>query len=1103
MNNYVIYHCHTPLSNIIANMDCVTPQNLYIQRAKELGMTALGFSEHGSVFDWVHKKDDIEAAGMKYIHAIEVYLTERILPEDKTYIDENGDERIDPSKIRDNYHCVLIAKNYDGVKEINKLSSHAFRRKDDGHFYYDPRITFDELFATSDNVIVTTACIAGALGIKATPSAKEKMLGFLSENRHRCFIEVQHHVAQKQADYNRFLLAISKEINVPLIAGTDTHSLNEDYAKARLIVEHGAGNGGYPDEDEFNLTMLSYDELVDEYRRQGALPEEEFLRAIDNTNVMAAMVEEFTLDKSYKYPKIYENGEEVLWQKIVDGYRTHPYAKDRYTEDEIMPRLREEYCVMCETGASDYMLLQMHIREWERKNGILYGPGRGSVGGSEVAYVTQITNCDAIKYNLPFSRFMSKERVSLADIDTDYDDESKARLTKYLCEDHLEIDGIRAAQICTFGTMKTRKAIEYVGKGLGYSLEDIDEMKKQLVDDEVPDSLRLKHKELFHYVDLVNGCVINLGIHASGVLISDRDIEAELGTATMSSTDYYVTQVPMKSLDALNYVKLDLLGLQNLKLFALAAKYSGLPRPTPDNPEFGQMDDMAVYNDLTEDTTMIFQLESDMAQAFVNRLFSKQTLGKIVRRLGDKANLFNLLVITNAALRPSGTSYRNDIAEGEFVDYELPQFTEFLDPTFGRLVFQESITGWLQLFCGYTGGEADVVRRIVAKKKPEQLEKTMPEIRRRFIETMGEKYGVAKEKAEEIIEPFLVTIDDASSYAFNQGHSTMYSAMSYMSAWYRHYHLLEWATAGLNTFDGDIEKTANITTYAQRHGVKILPIKFRESRNGYSFDRNTNAIYKGLQSVKSIGKNTGDSLYKLRDGVYPTFTDLLIAIKENCRGEVNSEHIEILIKLGFFEEFGEINALLHTANAFKTIYQNDVKQYKNFKVDTAKKKGIPAVLLDKFAERKTEKTYMGVDTFALLRQLESNYKNVVPARSIRDMIKDQMDFLGYISVVDKAKYKNVVYVLSAVTVYSPRLSVYCLANGKILDIKIRKDRYKKSPLKVDDFAMMLKYEMRPAAKFVDGKWVKDYTRKELWVENYRILGNEELEGLADGDSAYL
>lgn len=279
---------------------------------------------------------------------------------------------------------------------------------------------------------------------------------------------------------------------------------------------------------------------------------------------------------------------------------------------------------MCETGASDYMLLQMRIREWERANGILYGPGRGSVGGSEVAYVTQITGCDAIKYDLPFSRFMSKERVSLADIDTDYDDESKARLTHELCVNHLGIPNIRAAQICTFGTMQTKKAIEYVGKGLGYTLEEIDKIKKELVDDAPTDALRQKHRELFKYVDLVNGCVINLGVHASGILISDRNIEEEIGLATMSSTDYYVTQVPMKSLDANNYVKLDLLGLNNLKLLSLAAEYSGLPKPTPDNPEFGEMDDMAVYNDLVEDTTMVFQLESDMAQAFVRRLFQNK-----------------------------------------------------------------------------------------------------------------------------------------------------------------------------------------------------------------------------------------------------------------------------------------------------------------------------------------------------------------------------------------------------------------------------------------------------------------------------------------------
>lgn len=1076
MNNYFIYHLHSPYSNPIAGMDCLTPIHLYIEQAQKWGMKALAFSEHGNVYNWIAKKDAVEAAGLKYVHAIEAYLT----------------ESIDGEKVRDNYHCVLIAKNWDGVKEINLLSSRAFNRAD-GHFYYDPRITFDELFGTSDNIIITTACIAGALGAKATPEAREKMLSFLIANKHRCYLEVQHHNCQKQKDYNKTLLALHREFGIPLIAGTDTHSLNAEYAQARLIAEHGAGKS-YPDEEEFDLTMLSYERLVESYKIQGVLSEAEYLEAIENTNVVADMVEPFALDRSYKYPHIYDDGEAVLWQKIVDGYKSHPYASKRYSWEEIGSRLKEEYEVMKDTGSVDFMLLQMWIREWEQKSNVSHGFGRGSVGGSEVAYVTGITDIDSIKFELPFSRFMSRERVNLADIDTDYDDESKAKVTKFLCADHLNLPQMRAAQIITFGSMATKKAIEYMGKGLGYTLDEIDDIKAGLFDDEIQPELRQKHQELFKWVDLVNGVIVNTGIHASGILISDRNIEEEVGLASASSTDYMTTQCYMKSLDAYNWVKFDILGLQSLKHINLAGEYIGIGHPTPDMPQFGDMNDFDVYADLREDSTMVFQFESDMAYAFIRRLYSKETLSEIIKRLGD-IDLFGLLAISNAALRPAGTSYRMDIAEGKFIDYELPQFTEFLDPTFGRLIFQESITGWLQKFCGYTAGEGDVVRRAIAKKKPEQLAKIIPEIESRFTDTMSEKYGVPKAKSNEIIKPFIQTIQDASSYAFNKAHSVGYSSLSYISAWERHYYPLEWCTAGLNAFDGDIEKTAKITTYAKKHGIKMLPIKFRESRNGYSYIKEQNAIVKGLNSIKSIGKNTGEALYQLKDGVYDTFFDLLVDIKGKCRGSVNSEHIEILTKLDFFSEFGEINALLHVADMFKTIYgTGDVKQTKNIKLATAEKKGIPKVLLEKFAEKKTDKTFMGVDVFAVMRQMESNFKRVVPKRLLKDVIEDQSNYLGYINVVDKERFGGLVYVLSAVTTYSPRLSVYCLANGNIMDVKINKKLYAAQKVGKGEFMIIERWKRKPAMKLNQetGKWIADNSKLEMWITKYIAIHGENL-----------
>ena len=272
-------------------------------------MTALAFSEHGSVFEWWHKKCDIEAAGMKYIHAVEVYVTETL-----------------EEKIRDNLHCVLIAKNKDGVLEINRLVSNSFNR-DDNHFYYTPRISYGELINTSDNVIVTSACIGGILA-KANDELQQKFLHFFLNNRDRCFLEIGHHPDQLQVDHNRKLYKYSQQYGLKLIAGTDTHCLNKRHEKGRKILQLSK-NIHFDGEDNWDLVFKTYDELVSAYQKQASIPEEAYLKAIDNTNLMADMVDTFTMDKGTKYPHIYDNPVQTFKEKIDNAIEKHPYINQR------------------------------------------------------------------------------------------------------------------------------------------------------------------------------------------------------------------------------------------------------------------------------------------------------------------------------------------------------------------------------------------------------------------------------------------------------------------------------------------------------------------------------------------------------------------------------------------------------------------------------------------------------------------------------------------------------------------------------------------------------------------------------------------------------
>ena len=348
-------------------------------------MKAMAFTEHGSVFEWEHKKTEIEKVGMKYIHAIEAYITETL------------DE-----KIRDNYHCCLYARNYAGVREINKLISHSFNRKDN-HFYYMPRIHIDDLMATSDNIIITTACLGGILS-KGTDTIKDKFLNFLINNRHRCFLEVQHHYnTVEQGEYNKTLLFLSKKFDIPLIAGTDTHALNEIHLAGRKKLQEGK-NVFFEGESEWDLTFKTYDELCKAYDKQGVLTKEIYLQAIENTNVLADMIEEFELDKHTKYPKLYDNPLQAYKDKINDSYKKHKYIKERYDMATIKNVLNSEVDTYEKTQSIDFMLLQKYQRDWEQDNDIWCGYGRGSVSGSEVAYVLGITEMDSMKFGLNFFR---------------------------------------------------------------------------------------------------------------------------------------------------------------------------------------------------------------------------------------------------------------------------------------------------------------------------------------------------------------------------------------------------------------------------------------------------------------------------------------------------------------------------------------------------------------------------------------------------------------------------------------------------------------------------------------------------------------------------
>lgn len=1136
-DNYVVYHLHTMLSNGVTNIDSITNYQEYVDYAASLGMQAMAFSEHGSVFEWLKKKEAVEKAGMKYIHAEEFYITESL-----------------EEKVRDNYHCVLIARDYEGVKELNKLSSIAFNREDN-HFYYVPRISFEELINTSSHIIVCTACLASILA-SDNDFLKDRFISFLSANKDRCFLEVQHHAVEDQIAYNKVLSGLSKVYGIPLIAGTDTHALNKKHLEGRSILQK-AKKIHFDNEDGWDLAFKTYDELVDAYKKQGALTEEEYLEAIDNTNRMADMIEVFTMDRSYKYPHLWEDSEQLLRDKIRQGLIDR--GVDKYTNyQEYLDRVEYEMEAYKHNEAIDFMLLMEDITTWCRSQDIQIGYGRGSVNGSVIAWLLGITEMDSIAFGLNFERFLNVERVSLSDIDSDIPPSRIDEVKNYVFNHH----GLYCSDIVTFNTIADKGAIRDVGRALEYDLDTVDKICNSVDNEETYQKMRNVYEELFKYVDLVKGCVVSVGNHPCGTIVSPTSIDDAIGVFTTATDPFPVSQLYMKEVDSLNYVKLDLLKLDTIQLLSDTCKMAGIPMILPQNMD---INDDAVWNSMRDDTTGCFQWESNTGQDYIRKLLSDETIAKY-KKAGINIDKMTLLSIGNSAIRPAGASYRDDLANGVVRTTGSKPIDEFLSNTFGYLVFQCQIIEFLNQYCGFTMGEADVVRRGFAKKTG--TDQFIPVIKDGgylngnqnhyidgYIKTMKNKYGISEEKSNEDIVAFIRIIIDASEYLFSLNHSQPYSFMGYACAYLRYYYPAEFLTCCLNINKDNSEKTTSVTNYAKKIGLIIEPIRFGYSQASYSCDAANRRIYKGVESIKNLNATVSEELYALSQSrEYSNFIDLLedITTKTSC----NSRQLDILIKLNYFADFGEINELLYLIEQFNKLFdkakgyktsikeskagilsvvlQNYCEEYKpaevkevnidaikanisSDKLDTFsdiveqstrhKKDGtpnginyeklfkltqMPEEVKQRFATKTSDGEFKGIDARKLLLELEYHG----PKRSIKQIVKDQQEYLSYIDYVDPKLPPNYVVVTGLNTTYSPVFNAYCLKTGESCQMKVHKSRnpkdakvqtaYSTTPFEDGDVLFMDKCEKKPKNKKIDGEWVEIPGEFNWWINKYSL-----------------
>ena len=966
-----MYHCHTEYSLL----DSCTKYQDYIDLALANGSKALSISEHGKPLNWTEKWNACKQAGLRYIHSVEIYLTESL-----------------EEKVRDNYHTVLMARNMDGVRELNALVS---KSCDKDHFYYTNRITFDEFLNISNNIISTSACLASPLNKLPDTHPRYMELAMKYD-----FLEVQAHNHPEQIEFNRRLAALSKKIGKPLIAGTDTHSSSRYKAECRAILL-ASKHKSYGDEDAFDLTYKTYDELVEMFRLQGALSQEDYLTAIENTNQLYDMTEEIELDTSIKYPILYgsreadsQKFEETIERKFAEKLATGVIPESQ--REAFRTAIDEELRVFQKLKMDGFMLSMSELICWCKEQGMAIGTARGSVGGSRIAYVTDIIDLNPETWHTVFSRFCNEDRLEIGDIDIDCVESDRPAIFKHITG---RFGDDKTARVASFGTMQSKGVIDDVGRALAmrwtgasdsnpWSLPNIARIKNEFDSD--PEKTKKKYPELFYYYDGLIDTKISQSVHPAGMVISPITLVDNFGV--FDKDDENCLLLDMENIhDFTGLAKYDFLILKTVQVIRDACRYMNKPYPQTHEIDWN---DEEVWADMIKNPSGIFQFEG---------AFAFESLKKFVPK-----SIFDMSIVT-ACIRPSGSSYRDVLLARQIHKNPSEIIDELLKENLGYLIYQEDTIKFLQQICGLSGSEADNIRRAIGRKQKDRLDKAMPSILEGYCEKSPQPRAVAEQEAKE----FLQIIEDSASYQFGYNHSVAYCLLGYLCAYYRYYHPIEFITSFLNNAANE-DDIRNGTTYANRVGIKITMPKWGLSRSEYFFDKERNIIAKGLSSIKFMSSGTAEELYKLaHERTYTKFIDILADL--DSKTSINTRQLDILIKLDFFSDYGNQRELIRIAE----LYYDTFKKGQAKKINKDKVDGTPLEpIISKYSVGVTKsggvaKSYTLLDVKSIMREVEDAIKDIHMS-DLSDLLKvrnfvDVMGYVGYVSGKEEDRRK--LYVL--------------------------------------------------------------------------------------------
>lgn len=1047
--NYTAYHIHTDLSLL----DSCTPFEQYVDRAVELGQKAIAFTEHGKPLQWVQKKMYCDKKGIKFIFGVECYLTRELFQ-----MNPKTGER---TKVRDNYHTILIARDYQGLQEINQAITIS---TDEDHAYYVNRMTFDEFVSLSPHVIATSACLASPLNkLDVSDPWYRKLV------QRYDFLEIQPHNIPEQIAFNQHLACLSEEYRKPLIAATDAHSLGSYKAECRALLMD-AKNQHYDGEDEMDLSYKSYDELVDAFRRQDAIPEHLWMTAIENTNVLADMVEDFDLDTSLKYPKLYGSSEADREKLIEVTYKSYQEKLD----NGIIPQnekagfdkaLPEELRVFEKIDMSGYILCMSELIRWCWQNDIPVGPGRGSVGGSRVAYVTDIIDIDPERWGTIFSRFANEYRKEVGDIDVDVIDTDRPKIFKYLID---RFGRAYTARVPTWGTAAAANTIELIFMGLRNRWEikhgNPDGAKKKQYSPDNPYSIRICEKvkdefapklnkkdllkskmeqeyfhnleeakksrpDIFYYFDGIYGTKVSQGVHAAGIVVSPVTLQDNYGCFWKDGD--LVIDIDMEEIHEIGLVKFDLLVLNNIGIIRDACKMAGIPYPKTYQIDF---DDQAVWADMMRSPIAIFQFEADHAH-------------KLLRDFGTKS-IFDMALI-NAVNRPACASFQADLVAKKPHKNPSLLIDELLKQNGGYLVYQEDTLRFLQEICGLSGSDADNVRRAIGRKQKERLAEALPDILAGYCSKSDKPKEIAEQEAKE----FLQILEDSASYQFNYSHAIAYSIVGYILAWLRCYHPGELISAYLNRAKNDDDITAG-TELAKLYHIRITSPKFETSMADYSYDKAENTISKGISSLKGYGRSVCDQLHEAGRKHRKYFVDALLDLDAMS---IKAAKVQPLIRIDYFSSFGNITELSKILALFDLLKQGTAKTVKKDKVaGTDLERILRTFSTDRGAKGKELSSYTITDMNGLLHSLEDNVKSLNLADvPLKVKMQNQLELLGYIDLTTQKKEDQRKLIIMDIyplrskktnEIWAYALQVQSIGTGKTNRWTIYSELYSRKPL---------------------------------------------------------